>query len=719
MTESLSNSTEVQHDAGMAEDSISLDEEEEHHSLGPSYSNCLNSYRRFLVQCSRNPSISQSPGLEKCFEEYSRLKLWGDQKQASLPPSVPGSLSATIQDAELRQTVVDIFEQIIESFQQLVPLIPSCSEEFFSYEEDEELDCDSDDSSGDGSQTSSQDARPPQISHILGHIFENVDELYRLGSLLGRLRLAGRYLHSTRPVSFVPSQQDYQHVRQKFLLWRRQQIEEDLEKGLVESPRPAALKEEEEEEPVTPEYISKRQEEEDLSYQLEYVLSRRLATANVKRRLQFRYWDAHPYRPEEGIQPIEFKTSQVNTPNKRDVSIDRQSVGNDNTEFKSVQPPQTAHSFSTVAKTAIFPDTSKIDFSRTIYAPSVVGDYNSIRVPDVPTLRPSSGLVAQVAFDCPYCGMILDTLEMQNRLAWKRHVFRDLRPYTCTFADCASPDKLFATRHDWIYHEVQLHRRQWKCQECSRSFFDKKEMAAHLRQVHSPSGTERQLLLLLEMSERPMDEAQIELCPFCLATMSLKRLLVHIAEHMEQLALFSLPLAAGETGEAASNAVLERQSRSTSIGDLSSLRFRSASSEISERITARDNKKDKAIPEIKQLWAIKIVIRPAMARWCAKKMQRQLLDIALEVEEYRYCDNDRDGHWFSEKRGRAAEKVHLNEHLHDEYRLEDLAYAVLKEKGDMTLTRCLQKLDYYREEIRLLYKRMLEYMVIKYCNKKI
>lgn len=115
------------------------------------------------------------------------------------------------------------------------------------------------------------------------------------------------------------------------------------------------------------------------------------------------------------------------------------------------------------------------------------------------------------------------------------------------------PNKLYATRHDWIYHEMQVHRRQWNCQACDNvAFIDKAEMATHLRQIHSSSITENQIPVLLDMSERPMDQATRASCPFCSENMSLKRLLVHMAEHMENLALFSLPLSIEETKAAGS-----------------------------------------------------------------------------------------------------------------------------------------------------------------------
>lgn len=132
-------------------------------------------------------------------------------------------------------------------------------------------------------------------------------------------------------------------------------------------------------------------------------------------------------------------------------------------------------------------------------------------------------------------------------------MFRDLRPYTCTYSECSNPDKMYATRHDWIYHEMQMHRRQWKCQKCDISFHNKSSMADHLGEMHSESVT-TQLPILLEMSERPLDDDNRMNCILCLSQISLSRLLEHLAQHMEEIALFVLPSLSDEDEDANSNA---------------------------------------------------------------------------------------------------------------------------------------------------------------------
>jgi len=124
-------------------------------------------------------------------------------------------------------------------------------------------------------------------------------------------------------------------------------------------------------------------------------------------------------------------------------------------------------------------------------------------------------------------------------------VFRDLRPYICLHPACPNQDKLYATRHDWIYHEMQMHRRQWTCRDCHDTFFSREDMRAHLGSKHSSVGSSqmsdasRDALLVLH--EQAMDEWLPASCPLCRRKSDLKSMLAHLGGHMEQLSLFALP----------------------------------------------------------------------------------------------------------------------------------------------------------------------------------
>lgn len=123
----------------------------------------------------------------------------------------------------------------------------------------------------------------------------------------------------------------------------------------------------------------------------------------------------------------------------------------------------------------------------------------------------------------------------------RRHVFRDLRPYICSHSSCPSADKLYPNRHDWIYHEMQMHRRQWTCQECQLTVKSLEEMATHLEISHASSRTETQRIVALGLYEQPIDETAPAECPLCYTKSPLKLMLEHLGRHLEELSLFALP----------------------------------------------------------------------------------------------------------------------------------------------------------------------------------
>ncbi|RYP55838.1 hypothetical protein DL771_012305 [Monosporascus sp. 5C6A] len=127
------------------------------------------------------------------------------------------------------------------------------------------------------------------------------------------------------------------------------------------------------------------------------------------------------------------------------------------------------------------------------------------------------------------------------RASWKRHVFRDLRPYTCTFEECQSAGKLFVSRNDWIYHELQVHRRQFACRDCGKVCPDRDMMRVHLGEHYGKAVLPTQLEIILDICNRQIDDTQRELCLFCGEEFPVAALQDHLAGHMEDIALFVLP----------------------------------------------------------------------------------------------------------------------------------------------------------------------------------
>lgn len=266
----------------------------------------------------------------------------------------------------------------------------------------------------------------------------------------------------------------------------------------------------------------------------------RIATANARRRDQLRYWAGHPFAEEADGEHEPSVTGEKTDPTPSEGTSRR-------------SHPATVNTFSSIARSAIYETQTQAGPSRTVYSPSDFGDDDvpSARVPKVPVEVNQSS-----SFECPFCRMILQSAPMKDRNAWKRHVYRDLRPYVCTFTQCSNPDKLYATRREWVYHEMQMHRRRWNCRPCNTSFETKELMASHLRSAHAHHWEEQQLPTVLDVSEAPIDGGQQQACPICNRQFSLSLLMEHIAEHMEKLALFVLPAGNEDAPDELSSAAL-------------------------------------------------------------------------------------------------------------------------------------------------------------------
>lgn len=120
----------------------------------------------------------------------------------------------------------------------------------------------------------------------------------------------------------------------------------------------------------------------------------------------------------------------------------------------------------------------------------------------------------------------------------RRHVFRDIRPYMCTFPACAKLEHLFGSQQEWFEHELEVHRRSWYCNQCNQTFFSVETFKKHLQTAHSDSFSEGFLPTVIERCTRP-DESPQE-CPLCGEMQTFNCLQRHLGSHLQQIALFVL-----------------------------------------------------------------------------------------------------------------------------------------------------------------------------------
>ncbi|KAJ6178050.1 C2H2 type zinc finger domain protein [Penicillium mononematosum] len=425
----------------------------------------------------------------------------------------------------------------------------------------------------------------PKIRLLVQQMLEQIRSLYELSALLRRPKISDKYIRSVNsnskgatlndqdslPLDVSFSHYDEGHIVEKVLQWR----------GLAKSGRCVEF----EDEDVAP--MGQTLTDDGVEDILWFC--QRLSGANTRRREQLQYWTDHPYDPKQDTSnvapletqfqvpvPVHGKQVEEKEPLSQPAILNPPNLDVSRKGPKSVMSKQ---SFSTAAVSDIH-DTKTNVRPRTVYAPTAIGQGRSNSVPHPPKAEDG-----KLTFPCPYCGMTLESSEMQNRATWKRHVFRDLRPYVCTFEDCANAGKLYVSRHDWIYHELQIHRRKYVCKECDKRCPSRKEMSTHLREHFGESISPAQLVLILDLCDHQIDVSganEKDTCLVCGEELQLSTLQGHLAAHMEDIALFILPSAYEEEetgGSRASVQVAKLESKGTSSGtdsEASSLAFSTA-----------------------------------------------------------------------------------------------------------------------------------------------
>ena len=264
----------------------------------------------------------------------------------------------------------------------VTPLVPNCSQEAFTFTET--LQWDSDDSSSEDSQ--SAHILEPNISRLLGHIFENIKTLCLLGNVLRQTRVEGCYLHSSGSNDLDSfHQHDYRLVREKLSQWKNQQV-------LVKPSSPAVPKAEE------TAIMTRIKDEKQVSIEPDSILTRRIATANMKRRQQIRYWKAYPSTLGDQAPSPSIEIVQPGTPDQPKPSRHGNVAEDDLSEYRPIDYPPTARGFSTEASSTIEINLTHEGILRIVhYVPPIIKSYNS--------LRDSDGLGPRSVFKCPICHM--------------------------------------------------------------------------------------------------------------------------------------------------------------------------------------------------------------------------------------------------------------------------------------------------------------------------
>jgi uncharacterized C2H2 Zn-finger protein len=131
----------------------------------------------------------------------------------------------------------------------------------------------------------------------------------------------------------------------------------------------------------------------------------------------------------------------------------------------------------------------------------------------------------------------------------RKHVFKDLQPYSCSFPGCPHANTLFFSRTDWIDHEFKAHRSlpEWVCiTDCGQVFDNKQQFSQHLHEAHlNATVPENELDEIVKKCERrkPVPTSQTTICPLCREEIpeTRKSIRRHIGRHMEEISLAIVP----------------------------------------------------------------------------------------------------------------------------------------------------------------------------------
>lgn len=182
----------------------------------------------------------------------------------------------------------------------------------------------------------------------------------------------------------------------------------------------------------------------------EEQIGQRLGSAITRRRKYLFYRERHHKKLEKGIEEVQ--------------GIQRATTG-------SVISETIATDFQT--PNIEFEETSSNSgISQTSYAPSLI-DGGRVTIPPPP--RDSVG---GKPFECPYCFFVID---IKSTRSWNRHIFKDIKPYVCTFPKCSMPDRLYDSRREWYFHESTEHRREdFVCSLCKDTLKSSKQYERHV-----------------------------------------------------------------------------------------------------------------------------------------------------------------------------------------------------------------------------------------------
>jgi tetratricopeptide (TPR) repeat protein len=287
----------------------------------------------------------------------------------------------------------------------------------------------------------------------------------------------------------------------------------------------------------------------------------RLASSITLRRRYFKYWEKHSEKLSRGIEIGEL------TPGLPNLYLSNMQIHSalEHAEHSAFARGKTIanplHPATILSKTDATPydphldDRTEKETVLSVASTALDADGKGIDIPG-PPVQATRG----EDFTCPYCRVLCPAKQGRGK-AWKQHVLHDLQPYTCTYQDCPRPDELYRSRSLWLKHENSVHRRCWRCYKHPDTVYTSAAgLRHHLSTEHSGTLTSTQMEDLIDVYSFSFADDR-KFCPICFQEQPFGRGMAnHLANHLERIALFSLPRTYSEnadfderTGEAHSN----------------------------------------------------------------------------------------------------------------------------------------------------------------------
>ena len=273
----------------------------------------------------------------------------------------------------------------------------------------------------------------------------------------------------------------------------------------------------------------------------ESPLAQRLGKANTKRRQLLAYNRDHSERIAKYVDIASERAA------------DRGSKSTSSAPKDATSSQWTQDTTASTIRPIDFEAPSDAGRTRFSSTSSTGDDHKILTIPLPPEYESAS---QNVPFMCPYCYQLIQLENFDDD--WEYHVYSDLRPYICTFGNCAQESQLYDSYTEWSEHEWLFHRCEWACHICPNIFSSGGDFRAHLRDDHAGSIAENQLDMIIQLSGRPATSPQQ--CSLCnkAPVGDLGRFQKHLARHLRQLSLFVLPNSEYEDTDEGSETDCER-----------------------------------------------------------------------------------------------------------------------------------------------------------------